>query len=192
MSWLVRVTFEFFRFRLVDMGLLGRLERATPRRSRDRREGDLPRANDEARVLSAPVPRRIAKLSTDHASLVADVVALIEAGRAAARSINMAMTATYWHVGRLIVEREQRGARRAEYGTALLERLAEALTARYGRGYSRRNVEQMRTFYLSWPNPQTPSAILPGRKPQTASALSVPPSFPLPWSDDSAQAARRR
>lgn len=128
--------------------------------------------------------KRIAVRDADHDTLVADVVALIEAGRAAAsRSVNVAMTATYWLVGRAIVEREQRGARRAEYGGALLERLANALTARYGRGFSRRNLEQMRAFYLAWENPQAPSALSTRtRKTQTPSALSRAPSFPLPWS----------
>lgn len=114
---------------------------------------------------------------SEQKALVADIVALIEAGRrAAARSVNSAMTTTYWHIGRLIVEREQRGTRRAEYGAALLEGLAEGLSKRFGRGFSRRNIEQMRAFYLVWP--ATPS--LPSKKAQTASALSR--SFALPWS----------
>lgn len=60
--------------------------------------------------------------------------------------------------------------------------LAEELTRRYGRGFSRRNLEQMRAFYLTWPKPQTPSALSsPRRKPQTPSADS-PPDLPLSWS----------
>jgi predicted nuclease of restriction endonuclease-like (RecB) superfamily len=131
------------------------------------------------------VPTKLAPArDADQDALVADVVALIEAGRAAAaRSVNVAMSATYWLVGRVIVEREQRGSRRAEYGGALLERLAIALTNRYGRGFSRRNLEQMRAFYLAWENPQTPSALSPRpKKVQTLSALSRAPTFPLPWS----------
>ena len=80
------------------------------------------------------------------------------------------MTTTYWLVGRAIVEREQGGARRAAYGEVVLENLAEKLTARYGRGFSRRNLDDMRRFYLAWP-------IL-----QTASAKSDAPTLPLPWS----------
>jgi hypothetical protein len=62
-------------------------------------------------------------------------------------------------------------------------KLSTALTARYGRGFSRRNLEQMRAFYLAWANPQALSA-LSSRTPktQTPSALSPTPSFPLPWS----------
>jgi hypothetical protein len=69
-------------------------------------------------------------------AVLADVVRLIEAGRsAAARSMNAVMTATYWGIGRRIVEHEQGGRRRAEYGAALIERLADDLTARCGRGF---------------------------------------------------------
>jgi hypothetical protein len=77
------------------------------------------------------------------------------------------------------VEREQRGAHRAEYGAAVLEHLAEHLTARCGRGFSRRNLDDMRRFYLTWPIRRTLSA---KSIRQTASAKSVPPTLPLPWS----------
>ena len=64
-----------------------------------------------------------------------DVIALVESSRkTAARQINALMTATYWEIGRRIVETEQRGADRATYGEALIQRLAADLTARLGRG----------------------------------------------------------
>jgi hypothetical protein len=82
----------------------------------------------------------------------AAIVALLEtARRAVARSINAAMTATYWEIGRRIVEFEQGGAERAAYGDALLERLAKDLTQCFGRGFSRQNPGQMRAFYRAWP-----------------------------------------
>ena len=66
-----------------------------------------------------------------------DVVALVETARqAAARHVNALMSATYWEIGRRIVESEQQGAARAEYGDALIERLAQDLTATLGRGVS--------------------------------------------------------
>lgn len=68
------------------------------------------------------------------------------------------MTATYWEVGRRIVEGEQRGAGRADYGQTLIPQLAGDLTARFGRGYSERNVWHMKAFYLAWRIPQTLSA----------------------------------
>ena len=91
----------------------------------------------------------------------------------------MSARTTYWLVGRAIVEREQRGSHRAEYGAAVLEHLAERLTAHYGRGFSRRNLDDMRRFYLGWPIRQTLSAKSIRR---TASAKSEPPALPLPWS----------
>ena len=82
-------------------------------------------------------------------SLVDALIRVIESGRVtAARVVNQAMTTTYWLVGRQIVEHEQSGARRAGYGEELIGRLSLALTARFGRGFSPRNIEQMRKFYL--------------------------------------------
>jgi predicted nuclease of restriction endonuclease-like (RecB) superfamily len=117
--------------------------------------------------------------------LLSGVVRLIERARlAAVRSVNVVLTSTYWLVGKRIVEHEQSGLERAAYGQALLKRLAQDLTAQLGRGFSERNIEQMRLFYLGWPNPQTASAELaPPSISQTLSAKSgVWPLFPLPWS----------
>jgi len=60
------------------------------------------------------------------------------------------MTTAYWQIGRRIVEREQQGSARASYGEELVTRLAEDLTARFGRGFSRTNVFQMRQFFLAY------------------------------------------
>lgn len=73
----------------------------------------------------------------DYAIVHADIVARLEAARrAAARSVNAVMPATYWEVGRRIVEFEQGGQERAAYGQALLKRLAGDLSAHFGRGFS--------------------------------------------------------
>jgi predicted nuclease of restriction endonuclease-like (RecB) superfamily len=61
------------------------------------------------------------------------------------------MTATYWEIGRRIVEFEQRGAERAQYGKGLLKRLSGELVARFGRGFSQDNLERFRLFYLRFP-----------------------------------------
>ncbi|MBD2773361.1 PDDEXK nuclease domain-containing protein [Iningainema tapete] len=104
-----------------------------------------------------------------------DLIKLLEASRrAAARSINAIMTATYWEIGRRIVELEQGGEKRAEYGAAVLKRLSGDLTARFGKGFSERNLEQMRRFYLEWQIPQTLSAEF--------NISTVAKEFPLPWS----------
>lgn len=69
-----------------------------------------------------------------YVSLLSNVVSLLEAARkTSAKAVNHIITATYWEVGRRIVEQEQRGSRRAEYGERLIRRLAEDLTNRFGR-----------------------------------------------------------
>ena len=71
--------------------------------------------------------------------LIDQITVLLEQSRrGAARAVNRILTATYWQVGRYLVEFEQGGQARAEYGEGLLKRLAEDLTARHGRGFSRR------------------------------------------------------
>lgn len=59
------------------------------------------------------------------------------------------MTATYWSVGRRIVEEEQHGEARAEYGEELIPKLSADLQARFGRGYRRATLFQMKAFYLA-------------------------------------------
>ena len=94
-----------------------------------------------------------------------DVSKIIDAAReSAVRSVNAAMTAAYWLIGRRIVEFEQSGEERAEYGAALIERLAEDLTGRFDRGFSRQNVQNMRLFYLSYPIEKIRQT-LPGKLP---------------------------
>jgi predicted nuclease of restriction endonuclease-like (RecB) superfamily len=119
---------------------------------------------------------------------------LEDSRRASVRAVNAFMTATYWELGRRIVEGEQSGGKRAGYGKELLKRLSSDLTAKFGRGFSQRNLEQMRLFYLGWRISQTLSAksqraeITPGGSkisPDSPSELSHPvPAirFPLPWS----------
>ena len=102
------------------------------------------------------------KLPTAYGDVHSAVVELLEtARRAAARSVNALMTASYWEIGRHIVEFEQGGKDRADYGEVLVKRLGEDLTRQFGRGFGWRNLSQMRGFYLAWPADrilQTPSA----------------------------------
>jgi len=106
--------------------------------------------------------------------LLGEVIGLVETGRTTAgRVVNRTITTTWWLVGRQIVEHEQRGSLRAGYGEGLITRLSIELTKRFGRGFSPRNLAQMKAFYL-W------KAIL-----QTVSAKSGGqgfPSLPPPWS----------
>jgi hypothetical protein len=83
-------------------------------------------------------------------SIRSEIVALLEAARnASVRSINALMTATYWAIGRRIVQAEQQGQARAEYGKQLVEQLARDLVKEFGRGFSQPNLWKMRAFYLA-------------------------------------------
>ena len=139
--------------------------------------------------------------SSQYQAIVGDLAKIVnEARDSAARSVNAAMTAAYWLIGHRIVELEQSGGARAEYGTALIERLATDLTRRFGRGFSRQKIQNMRLFYLSYP-PEQISQTASGKFNlssrlsirQTASGESVInpgdvapgdllSAFPLPWS----------
>src|SRR5262249_51822313 len=118
----------------------------------------------------------------DYDEVLSGVVELLaQARHAAARAVNAIMTATYWEIGRRIVEFEQGGEARAGYGEQLLERLADDLTKRLGRGFSLRNLRSFRAFYLTWQIRQTLSA--ESEKVQILSAqfdlTEVARSFPL-------------
>ena len=99
-----------------------------------------------------------------YSGLVAGISDLLEhARRMSARSVNSILTATYWEIGRRIVEFEQGGKARAEYGEGLWKTLAADLTAKHGRGFSKSNLASMRGFYLGWEIFQTPSGKLESR-----------------------------
>lgn len=88
--------------------------------------------------------------------LFSNVAELLHQSRqSVARQVNSAMVITYFEIGRMIVEEEQNGKDRAEYGKQLLEGLSEYLNNEFGRGFSFTNVHQMRTFYLAYSIPQT-------------------------------------
>lgn len=105
---------------------------------------------------------RTSKPPENYETIRSGIVALLNAARsAAARHVNTLMTAAYWEIGHRIVQSEQQGESRAEYGVQLIERLAADLSRIFGRGFGARNIAQMRSFYLSWPESrilQTPSA----------------------------------
>ncbi|MBM3235333.1 DUF1016 domain-containing protein [Candidatus Poribacteria bacterium] len=78
---------------------------------------------------------------------------ILEAARTTAyRSVNVAMVQAYWQIGRIIVEEEQKGHQRADYGKALIAELARRLTRDYGKGFTESNLKYMRQFYLTFPN----------------------------------------
>ncbi|MDO9274605.1 MAG: PDDEXK nuclease domain-containing protein [Lutibacter sp.] len=73
-------------------------------------------------------------------------------------TINQVMVYTYYEIGRMIIEEEQQGKERAQYGKGLLNELSKTLTVEFGKGFSIRNIEQMRKFYLVYSKTQTVSA----------------------------------
>ncbi|HCM42081.1 MAG TPA: DUF1016 domain-containing protein [Candidatus Omnitrophica bacterium] len=86
-------------------------------------------------------------------SFVSELRKLLENARhQAARAVNAILTATYWEIGRRIVEYEQGGKARAEYGEELLKRISDDLTSQIGRGFGISHVKMMRQFYLAYSN----------------------------------------
>ena len=162
--------------------------------------------------MSKPAKRKTASPVTTaaYAGMLDGVSELLDAARrASARTVNAFMTATYWEIGRRIVEFEQGGKKRAEYGEALLKRLAVDLAGRFSRGFSKPNLERMRLLYEMFPpsriastlsrqspraieiastqsNELTPATIgqaLSANTPASALALAdLARAFPLPWS----------
>jgi len=76
---------------------------------------------------------------------------LAEARKSAYRTVNVVMVEAYWNIGKRIVEEEQRGKQRADYGQKLLENLAANLTTDFGKGFDPSNLWNMRKFYLTFP-----------------------------------------
>ena len=90
------------------------------------------------------------------------------------RETNRAQVLAYWGIGREIVEFEQKGKLRAEYGEELLKRLSADMTAKFGKGFSRSNLQNMRLFYLAYSKCQTLSGkSLEGPKSETVSRKSI-------------------
>ncbi len=81
-----------------------------------------------------------------------DIAELLNVARAKAyHAVNSIMVETYWKIGQRIVEEEQGGSSRAEYGTKLIENLSKYLTDTFGKGFSEANLKNMRQFYLTYP-----------------------------------------
>jgi predicted nuclease of restriction endonuclease-like (RecB) superfamily len=96
-----------------------------------------------------------------YSELIGKIGSLLQQGRQqAVQSVNTILVQTYWYIGQHIVEFEQKGNQKAEYGSQLFERLSKDLTDSYGKGFSRSNLSYMRKLYLSFPIRETLSHIL--------------------------------
>ena len=78
--------------------------------------------------------------------------ALLRSRSQAYSAVNFAMVQAYWHIGRIIVEHEQNGSLRAEYGKNVLKNLSEQLTEEFGKGFTVTNLKYMRQFYMTFTN----------------------------------------
>ena len=95
-----------------------------------------------------PLPTNQESLPT----LISQLRGLIESARGQAlRAVDSIQVRTCWEIGRHIVEFEQQGADRAMYGSRLIPKLAESLTAEFGKGFDERNLRHMRTFFQDFP-----------------------------------------
>jgi len=108
------------------------------------------------------------KLYTNFYNRVAEL--LKEARKSVVQTINKTMVYTYFEIGRMIVEEEQNGKERAEYGKQILKELSDRLISEFGKGFSVDNLENMRKFYSRYSISET------------VSRKSEIPEFQLGWS----------
>ena len=93
--------------------------------------------------------------------LYSDLKNIIEQSRKyVITKVNTIMLQTYWNIGKRIVEEEQKGNLKAEYGSGLLKEISKRLTNEFGRGFSRTNLQSMRKFFIEYPKCQTLSSKL--------------------------------
>lgn len=120
-------------------------------------------------------------------SLFKNIKTLVENSRTqVVQSINTALAETYYNIGKLIIEFEQKGKSRAVYANKTLAILSDKLITIFGRGFSVDNLEYMRKFYLLYSISETPSrksvSISSSSKSETVSRKSSKPVFKLSWS----------
>jgi len=102
---------------------------------------------------------------------------LIESAKARiVRNVNATVVLTYYHIGRIIIEDEQKGKYRADYAKNVLEQLSKQLTKDFGKGYSMTNLEYIRKFYLIYKDRIPQSLIGKSEKPRRSRASSIPQS----------------
>lgn len=98
---------------------------------------------------------------TDYDELLRRVGDVLKKGKASiAAAVNSAIVQSYWEIGQYIVEYEQKGHAKAEYGSDVLNKLSRDLTDRYGKGFSRSNVFYMRKMYSTYPELEKLSNLL--------------------------------
>ena len=117
---------------------------------------------------------------------------ILAARRTAVHSVDLIQVSTNFEIGRRIVEYEQQGFDRAEYGEATLKKLAEALTSEFGKGFSKRNLEYMRRFYMIYRDrriAQTASAQL---EPKMSGAVPINGEYTMCLHGNRSRSEKRR
>jgi len=100
----------------------------------------------------------MSRLSINEDGFYSRILELLKPARkTVVQSVNKTIVDTYFEIGRLIVEEEQNGKAKAEYGQNLISELSQKLTTEFGKGFSTTNLKQMRTFYLTYSKGQTVS-----------------------------------
>ncbi|TSA38807.1 MAG: DUF1016 domain-containing protein [Porphyromonadaceae bacterium] len=107
---------------------------------------------------------------------------ITKARESVARHVNQTMLYSYYEIGRMIVEDEQKGEERAEYGKRVLQALSDQLTQKFGKGFSVSNLEQMRMFFLVYSKSQTLSGKFQSADNEEVQAIKTLPDFQLSWS----------
>ena len=107
---------------------------------------------------------------------------ILSARKTAFRSVNSLQVLTNYEIGRRIVEHEQQGAHRAEYGKLVLKTLSERLTVEFGKGFSEDNLSSMRKFYIVYGDPNPISETLSRKSFVARNVKTASPQFALGWS----------
>lgn len=119
---------------------------------------------------------------TDYKYLITHIADILQQGRKAAyNTVNSILTMTYWEIGKQIVEFEQGGKERAGYGEQLIKRLSVDLTNQFGKGFSYRNLQQIKRFYILFPIVQSLTAQSKNQKSTSPMRISQKSIFRLSW-----------
>ncbi|MBI2652144.1 hypothetical protein HYX00_01650 [Candidatus Woesearchaeota archaeon] len=107
------------------------------------------------------IKRKIITTKNKYHNLIEKISEIVNKSRSQlARTINTTIVNTYWSIEKYIVEFEQKGKERADYGSELMKAISRELSAKLGKGFSRSNLQNMKLLYLNYPKSQTLSGKL--------------------------------
>ena len=116
--------------------------------------------NDNNTELQTPITQAIQSPEPNELEFFKSVCDLIQqARRSIEKSINTAMVVTYYEIGRRIIEQEQQGEKRAQYGKRILQGLSDYLTENLGKGFSTENLRLMRKFFITYSSELLPDDV---------------------------------